>query len=64
MRIDIDTARCEGHGLCAQVAPQVFDLDDDDLVILRQVGQIPADLEAAAASGARSCPVAALSTSS
>jgi ferredoxin len=64
LRIDVNYERCEGHGLCVEVAPEVFDLDDDGLVILREVGQIPADLEVAAGSGARACPVAALSTSS
>lgn len=29
MRITIDFDRCEGHGLCALAAPEVFWLDDD-----------------------------------
>ncbi|MHA6622977.1 ferredoxin [Pseudonocardia sp. DLS-67] len=29
MRVDVDRDRCEGHGLCEQVAPGVLELDDD-----------------------------------
>ena len=50
---------CEGHGLCAQVAPGVFAVDDEGYVSLL-VAEIVPELEAAAAAGARVCPVAAL----
>lgn len=59
MRIDIDMGACEGHGLCAQVAPQVYALDEEGYVHL-VVDEITPELEAAAAAGARVCPVAAL----
>lgn len=29
MRVTIDFDRCEGHGLCALAAPEVFWIDDD-----------------------------------
>lgn len=60
MHIDIDLPKCEGHGLCEQVAPQVFGLDDEGYVYLKVEQPIPAELEEAAAAGARVCPVAAL----
>lgn len=59
MHIDVNLAACEGHGLCAQVAPNVYEVDDDGYVRLL-VDEIPPELEAAAAAGARVCPVAAL----
>ena len=59
MRIDVNLDACEGHGLCAQVAPQVYALDEEGYVHLT-VDEIVPDLEAAAAAGARVCPVAAL----
>lgn len=62
MDISIDMAACEGHGLCQQVAPDVYELDDEGYVHLR-VEQITPELEAAAAAGARVCPVAALKVS-
>lgn len=29
MRVTVDLARCERHGLCTYTAPEVFSLDDD-----------------------------------
>ena len=30
MKVHVDLSRCEAHGICEQVAPEVFELDDDD----------------------------------
>jgi ferredoxin len=56
MPIDLDLDRCEGHGMCEQVAPQVFELNDDGFpqILAEEVD----DLSVRAA--VRSCPVAAL----
>lgn len=59
MEIDVNLAACEGHGLCAQVAPQVYEIDDEGYVRVR-MAVISSGLEGAAAAGARVCPVAAL----
>lgn len=59
MHIEADRDRCEGHGLCEEVAPQVYELDDDAVVVLRHE-QVPPELERKAEAGARVCPVAAL----
>ncbi|XPP26753.1 MAG: ferredoxin [Leucobacter sp.] len=59
MQIDVNLTACEGHGLCAQVAPQVYEIDDEGYVRV-QVDVITADLATAAAAGAAVCPVAAL----
>ncbi len=61
MRIDVDHARCEGHGLCTAQAPALFELDDDDLLIYHaEGGDVPdAEVERARVAVA-SCPVAAL----
>jgi len=35
MRIEVDFARCEGNGQCVIDAPDVFELDaDDNLIVL------------------------------
>ena len=35
MQVTVDIALCEGHGVCVLAAPTVFDLDDqDDLIVL------------------------------
>jgi len=36
MRVVVDLNRCEANGLCMGVAPEVFDLTDDDELILLQ----------------------------
>jgi len=59
VRIAADRERCEGHGLCADTAPEVYDLDDDAVVVLRH-DVVPPALERKAEAGARVCPVAAL----
>lgn len=59
MLIHADREKCEGHGLCADVAPEVYELDDDAMVVLLHE-QVPPALERKAEAGARVCPVAAL----
>ena len=59
MKIVADRERCEGHGLCADTAPEVYELDDDAIVVLLHES-IPPELERKAEGGARVCPVAAL----
>jgi len=59
MRIELDRARCEGHGMCEEAAPEMFRLDDDgELHLLRP--DVPSDLQRKALSAVRLCPVAAL----
>lgn len=59
MRVTVDIARCEGHGLCEATAPDVFVLDEADVSTVR-LDPIPADLIDQAEAGVQSCPVAAL----
>lgn len=61
MKIDIDWDRCEGHGICAEQAPDVFSLDDEgDLHYAYDGGDVPDGLAAGARSAIGACPVAAL----
>jgi len=30
MKVVVDPLRCDAHGVCADVCPEVFALDDDD----------------------------------
>ena len=61
MKIIADYDRCEGHGLCVDQAPDVFDLDDEgDLVHHFDDRDVPSALEDAALRAVDSCPVAAL----
>lgn len=37
VRVNVDTAACIGAGQCALVAPDVFDQDDDGIVVVLNV---------------------------
>ena len=60
MRIVLDTEACTGHGRCYALAPAVYDADDEGHCLVRIIGDVPGDLEAAARSGAANCPELAL----
>lgn len=59
MKIILDAPRCEGHGLCEEVAPKLMHLDDDGELVLDVVDVDDSNIEAAKAA-VRVCPVAAL----
>jgi ferredoxin len=61
VQVIADYDRCEGHGLCEEQAPQIFQLDDEGDLIHRFDGQdVPGELAEAAGRAAGVCPVAAL----
>jgi ferredoxin len=61
VKLVVDVRRCEGHGLCAEAAPGLFEINDDgDLVVLMDGDQVPEGQRDAAAAAARVCPVGAL----
>jgi ferredoxin len=58
MRVEVDLTRCQGYGNCVSAAPAIFELGENDLVlILRQPA--PEDEDATRAA-ARLCPVSAI----
>ena len=59
IRLILDRPRCEGHGLCVEVAAQLLHIDDDGYAAI-DVDEIDAATLAAARAAARVCPVAAL----
>jgi len=63
MKVSVDFDLCESNALCEALAPEVFELDDDDyLVVLKEeVGE--ADVEAVRRAVA-SCPRAAITLDS
>ncbi|AHH17769.1 putative ferredoxin [Nocardia nova SH22a] len=60
MRINIDPQRCEGHALCAGIAPGVFEVGPDDLaeVVDDNPGE---DSWRQIRAAANSCPTLAIS---
>jgi ferredoxin len=60
MRIHVDTSVCEAHGECVAVAPEFFDLGDDDGAV-HVIGQPDDAASELKARGAESvCPVGAI----
>lgn len=59
MRVSADTARCEGHGLCEETAPGMYELDENAVVTVIHE-EVPPELERLAEAGERRRPVAAL----
>ena len=59
MRVEVDRDRCEGNAVCVGIAPDLFDLDDDDYAVTL-VDEVPADQEALAEQAIAECPRAAL----
>jgi ferredoxin len=62
VRISVDVDRCEGHGRCYDLAPQLFAPDDEGhATLVDPSGEVAPDLESAAAAAVRNCPEVALS---
>jgi ferredoxin len=59
MEVRVDPLVCEANGVCVGLAPEVFDLDDDDELQILQA-QPPAELADRVRHAVRSCPKAAL----
>lgn len=55
----VDKETCIGCGLCPEVCPDIFEMDDDGLAIARDI-EIPEDIEDSAKDAEESCPVAAI----
>ncbi|MGD9517830.1 ferredoxin, partial [Mycolicibacterium sp.] len=34
MRVRVDRDRCEGNAFCVKIAPEVFQLDDDEYAVV------------------------------
>jgi len=59
VRIVLDTERCQGHGRCYVLAPDLFDADEyGHCVVL--TGEVPAGKEGDARTGVENCPEQAL----
>ncbi len=58
LRVRIDQQLCEGHALCIETAPEVFDLTDDD--IARCVEQPPPEYWEQVRAAVDACPRGAI----
>jgi ferredoxin len=51
----VDRSKCCGYGMCAEVSPSVFSLDDNGIVVATMT-KIPDDLLESAEEAAYLCP--------
>jgi ferredoxin len=60
VKVSVDGSRCQGHTLCAMIAPDSFELDDVDGHASPTSEVVPADQENAVNEAAHSCPEQAI----
>jgi len=58
-QLQVDRIRCDGHGLCAELLPEMVTLDDWGFPIVK-TGLIPARLTEHAQQAVDACPVLGL----
>jgi ferredoxin len=60
VKVRVDPERCQGHTLCAMIAPQMFQLSDIDGTSSAVSEVVPPDQEDLAREAAQSCPEQAI----
>ncbi|MEA3178808.1 MAG: ferredoxin [Gammaproteobacteria bacterium] len=59
LRVIANRGACCGYGVCSEICPEVFALDDNGVVIVK-TESVPPGLENKAREGAQACPQSAL----
>jgi len=60
VRVRVDSGRCQGHTLCAMIAPEMFELWEVDGTSSAVAEVVPVDQEALVVEAAHSCPEQAI----
>ncbi len=60
MKIKVNWDLCEANALCMQAAPELFKVDDDDMLHVLIEGDVPETLRDKLENAVRACPRAAL----
>ena len=60
MKVRVDQDRCQGHTLCAMIAPEMFALSDIDGSSSAVTEVVPTDQEELVREAAQSCPEQAI----
>lgn len=60
MRVKVDRDLCQGHGTCCGEAPEVFELDGDNNLVIKQP-EPPESQREAVKQAVKYCPTGALS---
>ena len=56
MKIHLDTAKCQGHGRCYSLAPELFDCDDLGTGVVKVTGELTDEQLERAKLAAGNCP--------
>jgi ferredoxin len=56
MKVRIDAGKCQGHGRCYDLAPEIFGEDDEGYGQVRGDGGLPSAAEQQARLAAMNCP--------
>lgn len=62
-RLHVDWTRCDGHGLCAELLPEILERDEWGFPLAlsgERDAEVPARLRSHAQHAVRSCPLLAL----
>ncbi len=59
MKVHVDMTLCQSHGECVLIAPDVFDLGDDDVLTWQE--EVPEDRRADMEAAVNACPMMAIS---
>lgn len=62
MKVSVDPVQCEANGVCVGIAPEVFDLDDDEVLQVRP-GDLVGEEAERVAQAVQFCPRNALRVS-
>ena len=60
MRVTVDRDLCEANAVCAGLVPEVFDVNDEDVLYIA-AGEVPPELADGVRRAVQSCPKTALS---
>jgi len=60
VKVIVDRDACEANAICANLVPEVFEVDDEDVLHIKTEA-VPASLVDSVRHAVRSCPKAALS---
>ncbi len=55
MKVKIDHDLCSGDAICADICPEVFEMNDDDKAVVT-VDEVPEEHQDAVREAAESCP--------
>ena len=60
MKLQLDSGRCQGHGRCYDLAPELFGEDDEGYGFVIGTGVVPPGKEHEARLAAANCPERAI----